>query len=59
MVVDIAWFREVTADSADFAVFLSEMPHVEGLAEEFDAARAADDLDRALPTSLFEPATGQ
>jgi prevent-host-death family protein len=55
VVVDIAWFKERTADSTDFAVFLSEMPPVEGLAEELDAVRSPEDFDRELPEAMFEP----
>lgn len=57
VVVDIAWYREKTADSTDFAVFLAEMPHFEGLAEELDdAVRSTEDRDRELPDALFEQA---
>jgi prevent-host-death family protein len=46
MVVDIAWYREVTGAKKDFAVFLSEMPHADGLAEELDRNRAMAAGDR-------------
>lgn len=50
MVVDIAWYRKVTGSTKDFAVFLSEMPHVDGLADALDefAAAAANDRGRRL-----------
>jgi prevent-host-death family protein len=50
MVVDIAWYREVTGTTKDFAVFLGEMPHVDGLAEALDqnAVAAANDRGRQL-----------
>jgi prevent-host-death family protein len=46
VVVDIAWYRQATAGTKDFAVFLAEMPHFEGLADELDTVRSLDDRGR-------------
>jgi len=42
VVVDIAWYREMTGEKKDLTIFLTQMPHGDELARELEHVRSRE-----------------